>query len=186
MLNHFCDISYISLFSSWIWYSGWMQLSITPLVCKRSPRCLCSNDQYLGCSQPFVQLCHDTEDFFLLLVFIWIDQSNAITKPNVDKPLTKTCWIIKVINSPELYPRCFSDKASSHLQPINDVLSLLYSFELCLLLDLKKTPCRNESAVTSVSWKPWFDLRQVDSSTAVSVFVHILRRAGCLPPVRGR
>ena len=70
-------------------------------------------------------------------------QYNCQTKcwqrmPKKFKPLTKTCWIIKVINSLELYPRCFSDKASSHLQPINDVLSLLYSFELCLLLDYKK------------------------------------------------
>ena len=61
---------------------------------------------------------------------------------------------------PEHFSCCFSDKASSHLQPIKDVLSLLYSFELFFRF---KTPCKwnewNES-VNGVSWEAWFDLRQ--------------------------
>ena len=85
-------------------------------------------------------------------VSIWIDPYHQCRFPKrVD------CWIIKVIDSPELFLCCFS--ASLHLQPIKGVLCLLYSFELCPLFRFK-TPCKRNESVNSVSWEPRFNLRQ--------------------------
>ena len=87
------------------------------------------------------------------------DQSVIVQLWHLNRPISsvqipKTCWIIKVIDSPELFLWCFSD-----LQPIKGVLCLLYSFELCPLFRFK-TPCKRNESVNGVSWEPRFNLRQ--------------------------
>ena len=82
-----------------------------------------------------------------------------LNRPISSVQISKTCLIIKVIDSPELFLCCFSAKASLHLQPIKGVLCLLYSFELCPLFRFK-TSCKRNESVNGVSWEPRFNLRQ--------------------------